>query len=187
MASLSGDCVLLVRIIHCQQFSGWLFLCKKLSLMKNACREIPEMDPSKPGQIKPELTEWLHTSKKKKKLMVHVINDKMKCKMYFACLNMSSDNVVSSDSSCCCLFVCCVSDSFFSLAGQLNCPTSHRPLSLTHTHRYKGQRTVIGSLCVLRLSPCCLLSVSVLGFSMDIGTSCGCDCCFCVIGQTIKP
>lgn len=25
-----------------------------------------------------------------------------------------------TDSTCCCLFVCCVSDSFFSLAGQLN-------------------------------------------------------------------
>lgn len=50
-----------------------------------------------------------------------------------------------------CLLVCRVSDSFFSLAGQLNCLTSRRPRSHTrlapHKHSCRGQWTVIGSAC----------------------------------------
>lgn len=48
-----------------------------------------------------------------------------------------------ADSSCCGPSVCCVSDRFFSLAGQLNRLTPRRP----HTRRYKGQRAMIGSVC----------------------------------------
>lgn len=52
-----------------------------------------------------------------------------------------------------CLLVCRVSDSFFSLAGQLNCLTSRRPRSHTrlapHKHSCRGQWTVIGSACAL--------------------------------------
>lgn len=97
------------------------------------------------------LQEWkmsagkLRGGKKKKKRKPGQMEPEL---LYSACLKVSSGRVAGADSSCCCLFVCCVSDSFFSPAGQLNCLTSRRPLSLTHKPtRIQRSKDVIGSLC----------------------------------------